>query len=250
MNQQPLRVLVADDEQIARKRMIRLLSAIDDIALCGECSDGNEVLARVKEGGIDVVLLDVQMPNLDGLETAQLLPENGPQIVVCTAYSEHALAAFEHGAVDYIVKPVEVGRLRKAMDRARRRRDGTPVDLTSSSNNDPVNKPLERLAIPTRAGIVLLDPSSVSHATLEGELVKIVTTEGEYLSDEPLSEILARLPSERFERVHRRAVVNLAQVNRLEPNEVGGYWAHMRTGQIVEVSRQSARDLRRRLGLR
>ena len=113
----PMRVLLADDELIARKRLARLLAAIDDVTVVGECDSGVAVLERVKETGVDVVLLDIQMPNLGGLETIALLPEDGPLVVLCTAHPDHAVDAFEHGAVDYILKPVEGARLKKALAR-------------------------------------------------------------------------------------------------------------------------------------
>jgi two-component system LytT family response regulator len=238
-----LRVLVADDELLARRRVIRLLSAIDAIEVVGECESGDAVVTRVREGGVDVVLLDVQMPGLTGIEVAELLPDDGPMIVLCTAYAEHAVDAFDLGAIDYIVKPVEAARLKKAIDRVRVRRDGRRVETRSV---EPA-RALERLAIPTRSGIVLLDPAAITHATLDGELVTIHSSEGAFLSDDPLADLLAQLPADRFERVHRRAIVNLEQVVRLEPLDSGGFLAHVRGGETVEVSRQSARELRRRL---
>jgi two-component system LytT family response regulator len=109
---------------------------------------------------------------------------------------------------------------------------------------------VERLAIPTRQGIVLLDPAEVSHAVLENELVTLHTARGALVADFSLQELAERLPAGRFERVHRRAIVNFAEVVRLEPLESGGFIARMRDGTGVEVSRQAARDLRRRLGVR
>ena len=256
-----LRVLIADDELLARKRLLRLLGAIDDVVVVGECEDGAAVLARVREGDVDVVLLDVQMPGLTGLEALQLLPPGRPRVILCTAYTEHAVPAFEHGAIDYLVKPVEAARVKKALDRARERvvRDAA-ADLeavagsngasapSASSEPHPPRAALERLAIPTRQGIVLLDPRSVSHAVLEGELITVFTDDGEYLCDETLGDLHAKLPG--FERVHRKAIVNLEHVVRLDPVDSGGFLARTRSGRAVEVSRQSARDLRRRLKIR
>ncbi|HEX8706029.1 MAG TPA: LytTR family DNA-binding domain-containing protein, partial [Myxococcaceae bacterium] len=109
---------------------------------------------------------------------------------------------------------------------------------------------LTRLPIPTRQGIVLVDPDTISHASLEGELVTVFTTQGDFLTDFTLQELADKLPVEGFHRVHRRALLNLAQVARLEPLETGGYIARTTRGHAVEVSRQSARELRRMLGLR
>jgi two-component system LytT family response regulator len=104
--------------------------------------------------------------------------------------------------------------------------------------------------VPTRHGIVLLDPRAVSHAVLDGELVSVVTDGATYLSDDSLADLQERLPRDLFERVHRRAILNLEHVDRLEPLETGGFVAHTRGGHAVEVSRQAARELRRRLKVR
>jgi two-component system LytT family response regulator len=249
---EPLRVLVADDEAIARRRLLRLLAAMPDVAVAGECADAHEVLDRVRAGGIDVVLLDIQMPELSGIEALQLFPADGPVVIFCTAHTAHAVAAFDVGAIDYLLKPIEAARLRKALERARdrdaRRRYGS--ELTRLRNPGTEERPLDRLALPTRQGIVLLDPLTVSHAELDGELVTVHTADAQYLSALSLQELESRLPGERFARVHRRALVNLEHVVRLEPNEVGGYTARTRGGRAVEISRQAARDLRKRLGLR
>ena len=241
----PLAVLVADDEATARKRLVRLLAAMPDVVVAGECADAHELLARVRgDGGgadIDVVLLDIQMPELSGIDALSLFPAGGPAVVFCTAHSGHAVDAFEVGAADYLMKPIEAARLRKALDRVRQLRRA-PAGANGGS--------LPRLALPTRQGIVLIDPAEVSHAELAGELVTVHAAGQQYLSALSLQELEKRLPADRFTRVHRRALVNLAQVARLEPTDTGGFIARTHAGAAIEVSRQAARELRRRLGLR
>jgi two-component system LytT family response regulator len=250
-----MRVLVADDELVARKRLLRLLAAIEGVTIAGECDDGKGVLERVKANDVDVVLLDIHMPGLSGLEALELLPEDGPVVILCTAHPDHAVDAFEQGAVDYILKPVEAGRLKKALQRAsdrlasRMHGKNEAIEEPAAKASDPA-RAFARLAIPTRQGIVLLDPRTVSHAVLDGELVTVVTEGGSYLADDALGDLQERLPRHLFERVHRRALLNLEHVVRLEPIESGGFVAHTRGGHAVEVSRQAARELRRRLKLR
>ncbi len=240
-----LRVLVADDEQVARQRLARLLSAMEDVELAGEAKDGDEVLARVREGGLDVVLLDIQMPKLTGVEAMALWPKNGPWVVFCTAHAEHAVKAFDGGAVDYLLKPVEPERLKKALDRARER--DTRARFAEALGK---HQALPRLPITTRQGVVLVDPAAITHAVLEDELVTVHTRDAAYLTDYTLQDLEDRLPEGRLERVHRRALLNLEAVARLEPLETGGYLARTHGGHSVEVSRQAARELRKRLGLR
>ncbi|QSQ19948.1 response regulator [Pyxidicoccus parkwayensis] len=250
----PLRVLVADDELLARKRLSRLLAAFPDLEVCGEAADGEAVLAAVRAGGVDVVLLDIHMPGLSGLDALALMPEGRPRVILCTAHAEHAVDAFNHGAVDYVLKPVEPARLQKALERARARLEESAREAPAVSAEKPAAtaaaRGLGRLPIPTRQGIVLVDPDTISHAALEDELVTVFTGQGDFLTDFTLNELAEKLPAERFHRVHRRALLNLSHVTRLEPLETGGYLARTARGHAVEVSRQSARELRRMLGLR
>ena len=254
-----LHVLVVDDEATARRRLMRLLEALPDVRLAGECADANEALDRVRAGGVDVVLLDIQMPGLTGLDALALWPPDGPLVIFCTAHAQHAVSAFDVGAIDYLLKPVDAGRLRKAMDRARQadaaQRFRTEAERQRArrdqrTNDDPSTGPLPaRLPIHTHQGIVLLAPEEISHAQLEGALVTIHTTRGPFLCDLSLQDLEQHLVPHGFVRVHRRALLNLARVVRLEPTETGGFLARTGDGQAVEVSRQSARELRKRLGL-
>ncbi|RKH68744.1 LytR/AlgR family response regulator transcription factor [Corallococcus aberystwythensis] len=249
---EPLRVLIADDELLARKRLSRLLAALPDVSVCGEAVDGDSVLAAVRAGGVDVVLLDIHMPGLSGLDAMALLPEGGPHVIFCTAHAEHAVNAFEHGAVDYVLKPVEAARLQKALERARARQPAKvkPVAVAPPAVPAGEKPAFARLPIPTRQGLVLVSPDAISHASLEDELVTVFTAQGDFLTDFTLNELADKLPPEHFHRVHRRALLNLSHVTRLEPLETGGYLARTARGHSVEVSRQSARELRRMLGLR
>ena len=235
-----LRIAFADDEQIARTRLRRLLASLDDVEIVAECTNGTDVITAARKGDVDVLLLDIAMPGLTGLEAIELLPEPRPYVIFCTAYAEHAVAAFEVGAVDYLLKPVEAGRLRLAIDRAKR--------WYAAQKTSPL--PAPRLAIETTGGVVLLDPAEISHAELDGTLVTIYAGDRKVLSDLPLQALEVRLPTGRFMRVHRRALLNLEHVALLEPTSSGGYRAKTRSGHAVEVSRQAARDLRRVLGLR
>jgi len=240
-----LRVLVVDDEPLARRRVLRLLGGIPDVTIVGECHSTEEMLVRARDG-VDVVLLDVQMPGLSGIEALQLLPADGPYVVFVTAHDRYAVSAFDAGAVDYVLKPVEAPRLARAIERARSREQRTRYATEVARQRAA---PLQRLALHSARGITLVDPLDVSHLVIDSELVSVHSRAGIFLSDAPLNELHERLPADRFERVHRRAVLNLACVDRLEPVETGGYTARMKDGSLIEISRQAARGLRRRLGL-
>ena len=239
----PLRVLIADDELLARKRMARLAGALDGVVVVGTCDSGDAVLERVAEEPVDVVLLDIQMPGLTGLDASQLLPEGGPAVVFTTAYPEHALKAFDIGAADSLLKPVDVARLGKALERVRARR----LPATAPA-------PGARVALPTRKGVRLVDPGDLRCAVFDGTSVWARLAAGDgterVLVDLTLSELEDRLPQPPFLRTHRRALVNLDAVDLLEPQGSGGYLACVRGGPKVAVSRAVARELRRRLDVR
>ncbi len=244
----PLRVLVCDDELMARKRVLRLLGELGGIEATFECESGEQVLERLKEEEIDVAILDVNMPGMSGIETVLAMPEERPYIVFLTAHPEHAVKAFEVGAVDYVMKPVDDARLSKAIDRARQF-----LDQGSGGTDDggAAQTKLAKLAIATHDGAALVSPSDITHATFDGALVTVHTSTRTILTDDTLQDLEAKLgTSGSFERVHRRAILNLDHVERLESVDSGGYVACLSTGKRVDVSRQSARKLRRRLGLR
>ncbi|MCK6508132.1 response regulator [Myxococcota bacterium] len=230
-----MRILIADDELLARKRLHRLIAALPEHELVGEAQDGAEVLAAIAAQPVDVVLLDIAMPGLSGVEAMQLWPPDGPAIVFTTAHAEHAVAAFEGGAVDYVLKPVEAGRLRQALERVAARRAA------------PAPGP-PRLALATRKGVVLLDPAEIRCCRIDGASVQVQAARGDFWTELSLADLEARLPAT-FRRLHRQALVNMDQVERLEDNGFGGYTAHLCGGGTVSVSRQVARALRREWGL-
>jgi two-component system LytT family response regulator len=182
------------------------------------------------------------MPGLTGIDARALMPADGPAVVFCTAHAEHAVAAFDVGAVDYLLKPIEAGRLARAIERTRSALAGRPATPEA---------PLPaRLAVETRQGVLLLDPADISHASLDETLVTLHTSSGPVLCDLAIGELERRLAPHGLLRVHRHSLLNLAHVLRLEPTDAGGYLARTTRGMAVEVSRSSARELRRRLGLR
>jgi two-component system LytT family response regulator len=232
---------------MARKRVLRLLGELPGIEAVTECESGEEVLAKLGAEDVDVAILDVNMPGISGLETVIRMPEDRPYVIFLTAHPEHAVSAFDVGAVDYVLKPVDDARLAKALDRARHSLDGSSA---AAGRDDAARGRVNKLAIATRGGVELVAPKDVTHATFDGALVTLHTPSRAILSDDTLQDLEDKLPAGPFERVHRRALVNLDHVDRLESVDSGGYVAVLSSGKRVDVSRQSARRLRRRLGLR
>jgi two-component system LytT family response regulator len=220
-----MKVIVADDELQARKRVTRLLEEMQ-LEVVAACASGDEVLAQMKRRP-DLLVLDISMPGLTGLELHAKLP--GTPVIYVTAHEAHAVKAFELGAIDYVMKPVTAARLAKAIARVR-----------------PAKAQTERLPIETRSGVILVDPSSIIYAQFDGALVTLVSEHESWITTLTLKDLEARLPAQ-FLRVDRRHLLNLDEVARLEPEPDGGYRAITRSGAVVSISRQVARDLRRRL---
>ena len=237
-----LRVAMCDDELVARKRLARLLEAIPGVEVAGVHDGAEPLLRQLEEDAIDVLVLDIDMPGLSGLDAHALLGDDGPYVIFATAHPEHAVKAFELGAIDYVLKPLEADRLAKAIDRARKHIAGRVPPAAETAGG--------RLPVVTRQGIVLLDPTTVAYAVFDGTLVTIHTTDGgTHLTDATLQELHARLSDARFDRVHRRVLLNLHEVKLLRPTDTGGFVAEVTGGGEVPISRQSARRLRKSLGL-
>lgn len=242
-----LKVLIADDEQMARRRLRRMLEAMEGIEIVAECASGEAALATLEEREVDVALLDVQMGALSGLSVSEAAAELGVEVIFTTAHPEHAVAAFDRGAVDYVLKPADADRLATAIARARRRIEAEqPRASTDAPRGDPLPA---RLPIAVRGEIRLVDPGEITHAIHDGSLVTVFAGRDALLTDLSLNELEQRLPPDRFARVHRRALINLDKVDRLRPLPTGGYLAVTPGGHEVPVSRQAARALRRRLGI-
>jgi two-component system, LytTR family, response regulator len=226
----PLRVAIADDELQARKRLVRLAREHGDVEVVAACASAEELLAALPGARADVLLLDISMPGRSGLEVREVLGDGAPPIVFVTAHPEHAASAFDLGVVDYVVKPVTADRLAKALARVRQAARQPP-----------------RLTIETHRGLVVLDPTELIAARLDGVLVTLVTKGGELPTTLTLKALAARLPPGKFARLDRQHLVNLDHLARLAPQANGGATAVMRSGLELPVSRQAARTLRRRL---
>lgn len=229
---EPLRVLVADDEKMARRRLRRLLETVGGVTVVAEARSGEEAAQHLDPAEIDVALLDIDMPDVDGLSLAELAGRRSIPVIFVTAHEQHAVKAFAAGAVHYLLKPLELTALDEALERVRAQRRPEPP---------------ARLALTVGDEVHLVDTASISHATFDGTLVTVHADEREWLSSDSLQELERKLAGGDFLRVHRRALVHLTHVERLEPLSSGGYTAVMRSGAEVPVSRQVARELRKRL---
>lgn len=248
-----MRVLIVDDEPAARRRLEIMLDELD-VEVVGQATNGVEALEQVRGRRPDVVLLDIAMPEVDGFDVARHLSDPKPLIVFQTAYDEYALKAFDHEAVDYVVKPVTLERLERALDRARQRLALESRPTFSSEllgrlqaavgHAATVRKP--RLLVREGAGHRLLPVSEVIRFVTKDGLVRAHATAGTFFTDYPLSELEARTAG-RFVRPNRSELVNLECVQRVESNGDGSATLTLADGTSVHVSRRRAADVKRTL---
>ncbi|NRF66545.1 response regulator transcription factor [Aquincola sp. S2] len=229
-----MRVLIVDDEAPARRRLRQLLAAIDDVEVVGEAADGEAALALAEQLKPALLLLDVQMPELDGLAVAASLPDDGPAVVFVTAHDVYALQAFDAQALDYLLKPVAFERLQRALERVRRR--AAPR----------ASVPARQLLVPTRQGLQVLPCTDIAWLEAADNYVTLHAGAREYLLRRTLAGLLADLGTG-FVRVHRSAAVALAQVASVQPNDKGDALIRLRCGAEVVCSRGYRAALMRRL---
>ncbi|MBN1209341.1 MAG: response regulator transcription factor [Myxococcaceae bacterium] len=221
-------VLVVDDEAPARAKLKRLLADDARFFLAGEAADGEQAVARFESLHPDLLLLDIQMPGLTGFEVLETLgAENCPQVIFSTAYDQFALKAFDAHAVDYLLKPYDAERFRKALDKswALLEAGGSGPRqmralLSGLELSGPRERPLERLLVKVGEAWTALRVDRVSRFCAEDKYVRVFSEQGQHLVRQTLKSLESRLDPRRFVRVHRSEIVQLEAVVRLEP------WAH------------------------
>ena len=262
MEQEPLRTIVVDDEQLAREELCFLLGQLRDVEVVAQAANGIEALRMIEEHAPEVVMLDVQMPGLTGFEVARRLLRAGleSQFVFVTAYDQHAIEAFEVNAVDYLLKPVEAGRLATAVDRVRRRLQAERVSPRGAPDDmDRLLQLLaerqehrEQLALKVADRFLLVQSDEVVHASVEDDVITVVTNSLSGTSNyRTLDELQARLDPAVFWRVHRSHLVNINKIKEIVPWFSRNYILKMRDGKGTEipVSRSQTKRLREYLRL-
>ncbi|HTE50901.1 MAG TPA: LytTR family DNA-binding domain-containing protein [Kofleriaceae bacterium] len=244
-----LRTLVVDDEPPARDRLRRLLQDHSDVEWVGEASSGLEALERIAELDPDLVFLDIQMPEMDGLEVAASIPRPGPAVVFATAYDAHAIRAFELAAVDYLLKPVDKDRLRLTLERVRST-SVSSADLAQAvlARMDTQN---QRMAVRSGAKYVVFETARVAAILARDHYATILVDGRELLSEESLDKLMDRLDRRNFMRVHRGAILNLAFVQELQQEGDRKYVALLAgvAGIRVPISREKLDEVKARLGI-
>jgi DNA-binding LytR/AlgR family response regulator len=253
-----LRVVVADDERPARSFLVSQLREFEDVEVVGEATNGAESVELIERVNPDLALLDLQMPEVDGLGVIRLLRQDKtPLIAFVTAYDEYAVRAFELNAVDYLLKPVETPRLRQTINRAVERleraelRPGDSERVRAAAKDYAAQSPATLLRwIPVRKkdDIFLVPVEDIVSIVANGELLDILTRTNErYAITYRLKDLEARLDAVQFVRLSRGTIVNITSIQRVTSLPGGTYLLRLKNGQQHQVSRLRARVLRDQL---
>lgn len=233
-----MKILIVDDEPLARSVLAELLAEIPGVTLAGEAATSAEALDLVGRFSPDLLLLDIHMPGVDGLTLARSLRgESAPLVIYVTAYEKHALAAFDSGAVDYLLKPVRAERLAAAIDKARIQLAGRKPKAVAQ---DPPRRVIGRLG----EELHLIDPQDVVAFRAGDDGVSVLTASGRYLSDQPLKSLEARLPAPPFRRIHRAIIINTDHIRSIAPLSSRRFLLRLTGGMEAVVSRRMAGAIR------
>ena len=253
-----IRVIIADDERPAREFLKNILRDFADAELVGEAADGAEAVEIIKQKKPDLALLDLQMPEMTGLDVVKFLRKpQMPLVAFVTAYDEYAVQAFEVGAVDYLLKPVERSRLLETLHRARERLEQTDWRATQTDKIRAAAKIyeentrqefLERIPVKKREEIFLVPVGEIASIIADGELLHITTGNNQkYVINFRLKDLEARLDPAKFVRLSRGAMVHLKMIAKISPLPGGIYQITLENGQEINSSRQQSRILREKL---
>lgn len=268
-----LKALIVDDEAPARRRLRKLLDPVvqqKQLEIVGEASDGLEALDVLQKNDVDIVFLDIQMPELSGFDVLEKLsPDARPIVVFTTAYDSYALRAFEANAVDYLLKPIAKERLFEAVDRAKRiwsgpsRQDQTNqkleqllewIESQGAAEGQEQSESVRQLSVPYRDRILLIPVERVISAEIDEGITRVFALDEEHTAAKPrirqhvvnytLDQLETMLPSERFMRVHRSAIVHLDRIQELIPWFSGRYKLVLTGGHEVIASRERSKNLK------
>jgi two-component system LytT family response regulator len=233
-----MRVVIVDDEELARKLLREYLGEYEDVEVVGECANGFEAVKAVTELKPDLLLLDIQMPRLDGFEVLELIGRE-VAVIFITAYDKYALRAFEVHAVDYLLKPFDAERLRQALGRARTRIAANAIlpvnEMTATAR--PAGAHAERVLIRDGANVHVIPTPKLDYVEAEDDYVCFRSEGRRYLKQQTLAEVEALLDPAQFVRIHRSFILNIDRLAKLELYAKDSHAAILRDGTRLPVSR-------------
>ena len=263
MTQSPtLNVLVVDDEPPAQRRLTDLLDGRDDVSQVDVCDNGRDAVDTIRTTDLDVVFLDVQMPDCTGIEVVNKVgAEHMPIVIFVTAYDQHALKAFELAALDYLLKPFEDERFHEALDRAAHQVEMRSadqlehqlerlLDVSRADASEDDSTYLKRIPVRTRNEVRIVAVDDIMYCEADGPYVRLhLHSKDTYLIRERMKVLEERLNPEQFCRIHRSTIVNLDDVEAVLPNHDDRYMVRLASGKRLRVSRGRRDAFEERFGL-
>jgi DNA-binding LytR/AlgR family response regulator len=247
----PMKVLIVDDEPVARRILREELEQFDDVSIVGEAQDGASALASILELRPDLVFLDLQMPGLGGFDVIRRLRASRhiPVIVIVTAFDQYAIQAFDSGAIDYLLKPVTQERLAQAIDRAARIHASPAVSAEQLANLQEIaesvhSKPSRRIVARAGDEYLLLNANEVYAFEAEADLVWIITAKKRYLATQTLKVLQEKLRNTSFRRIHRNALVNIDHIRKMSTLTSQRWLVTLSNNQEFIVSKRQANTVR------
>ena len=245
------KLVIIDDEPLARSIVLEYLNGRNDIEVVAECNNGFEGVKAIQQHQPDLVILDIQMPKINGFEMLELLDQL-PAVIFATAFDEYALQAFENNAVDYLLKPYRKERFEKALEKWLNKKSGE----TSNQNlqgvlDHPLKQPEEQERIVVRANgeISIVPVKDLHYIEAFDDYVKLFTKDNYFLKKKTMSYYEETLDPGTFFRGHRSFIINLNEIARIEPLEKNSYIVLLRTGKKIPLSRTGYAKLKEKLGV-
>ncbi|MGE5702493.1 MAG: LytR/AlgR family response regulator transcription factor [Clostridia bacterium] len=246
-----IRIMVAEDERLAREELLYLLEQEEEVELLPSAANGRELLELVSAHEPDVVFLDIKMPEMEGVQAARMLAarKKQPLLVFCTAYENYALDAFGVNAVDYLLKPIEPHRLKQTLARLRSRLQNptpsVPNPTSTASVAGQLGSKVAKLLIDDGERFIVIDPESILYAMRDERVVQIFTSTQTYTSKMTLQQLEEKLKAHPFFRIHRSYLVNILYVSEIAPWFNGAYNLTLKDARKTQlpVSRSYAKDL-------
>ncbi len=245
------KVIIIDDEPLARSIVIEYIQHFPDLVVSQVCSNGFEGLKAIQQYKPDLIILDIQMPKINGFEMLELI-ENRPAVIFATAFDEYAIKAFEAHAIDYLLKPFNQDRFEKAIKKWREQKNNSTAEKQTKQLLDDVSLTApqsERIVIKDGSKIKIIPIQDVHYLEAADDFVKVFTKEGYFLKNKTMSHFEQVLDPSQFVRSHRSYIVNLQQITRIDPYEKDNHIAILRSGAKVPVSRNGYPKLKAILGL-
>ncbi|NCD42485.1 MAG: response regulator transcription factor [Bacteroidia bacterium] len=243
----PINAIIVDDEPLARQLIKKFLEAWPEIEIIQECSDGFEAYKVLSENHCDLMFLDIQMPRINGFELLEII-DNPPLIIFSTAHDEYAIRAFEQNAVDYLLKPYTADRFQKAVNKALEKFiAGEKQNKLLNEANQKPDHFLNRIVVKEGSRVEILPVDTLHYLEAADDYVVIRADKGQFVKQRTMKFYTTHLDNEWFIRVHRSYIVNIDQIERIEPYSKESYHIVMKNGDLIPASRSGYKALRERL---